>query len=156
MLVRGSRIRLSFSSKTKRFLFKESLCVEARDQSMPESFRKPNEALRRAREERGWTQSEAADALGCSLEAVQSWERGRRSRPGPRWRAKLCEVYQRSPEELGLTREPLRTAPSPARPEASVPSGPLASPEALCGRMDEQESPSGPLTLPGSSISLEV
>jgi transcriptional regulator with XRE-family HTH domain/DNA polymerase III delta prime subunit len=73
---------------------------------MPESFRKPNEALRRAREERGWTQSEAAHALGCSLEAVQSWERGRRSRPGPRWRARLCEVYQRSPEELGLQPTP--------------------------------------------------
>ncbi|HEU5376262.1 MAG TPA: helix-turn-helix domain-containing protein [Ktedonobacteraceae bacterium] len=62
---------------------------------------KPNEALRLAREERGWTQSDAAAALGYSLEAVQSWERGRRN-PRPKQQARLCEVYQRSPEELNL------------------------------------------------------
>ncbi|HEU5384010.1 MAG TPA: helix-turn-helix transcriptional regulator, partial [Ktedonobacteraceae bacterium] len=83
---------------------------------MPKLPRKPNEALRLAREERGWTQSDAATALGFSLEAVQSWERGRRT-PRPSQQAKLCEVYQRSPEELGLrpqlsTQDPFDPAPS--------------------------------------------
>jgi transcriptional regulator with XRE-family HTH domain len=93
---------------------------------MPPS-RKPNDALRRAREERGWTQSDAASALGFSLEAVQSWERGRRI-PRPKQQAKLCEVYQRTLEQLDLGPQPSgKIEPLPAQDtRALVPGAPFA------------------------------
>src|SRR5258708_6226767 len=68
----------------------------------PQEPRQPNEALKRARKERGWTQDEAATAVGCSIDAIQRWERGERSRLWKKWRDRLCEVYQSTPEELGL------------------------------------------------------
>lgn len=77
--------------------------------------RQPNEALIRAREERGWSQSEAASRIGCSLEALQNWERGRRKRIQPRFRIKLCEVYERSLEELNLYPPPRRAQSSPGQ-----------------------------------------
>jgi transcriptional regulator with XRE-family HTH domain len=125
-------------------------------ESSPE-LRQPNDALRRAREERGWTRSDAAFAIGCSIEAIEHWENGRRRRPQAKWRVRLCEVYQRSPEELGLTRTPLRKAPSRALPEAPVPSVRVAlpAPEDIYVRMDEQERPSEPPALPGPPISPE-
>lgn len=95
---------------------------------MPPS-RKPNDALRRAREERGWTQSDAAAALGFSLEAVQSWERGRRT-PRPKQQAKLCEVYQRSPEQLDLGPKLSEKMEPPSAPDPCVlvPAAPEISP----------------------------
>jgi ribosome-binding protein aMBF1 (putative translation factor) len=47
--------------------------------------------LRRAREERGWSQSQLAEALGTNHFTISRWERGR-AFPSPYCRQRLCEV----------------------------------------------------------------
>ena len=49
-------------------------------------------ALKAARERRGLTQAQLADALGCGKETVSRWERGRSRRLHPRHRESLCAV----------------------------------------------------------------
>jgi transcriptional regulator with XRE-family HTH domain len=80
-------------------------------------LRREREALRYARVARGWSLDDAADRLveaavkrGWSdpqpdSHAVGRWERGERS-PRPRSVQLLCDVYQRTPDELGLGLEP--------------------------------------------------
>ena len=48
------------------------------------------EALKAARERRGLTQAQLAQALGCGKETVSRWERGRSRRLHPRHRESLC------------------------------------------------------------------
>ena len=48
------------------------------------------DALKAARERRGLTQAQLADALGCGKETVSRWERGRSRRLHPRRRESLC------------------------------------------------------------------
>ncbi len=47
-------------------------------------------ALKAARERRGLTQAQLADALGCGKETVSRWERGRSRRLHPHHRESLC------------------------------------------------------------------
>jgi transcriptional regulator with XRE-family HTH domain len=63
----------------------------------------PNNLLRHAREERGWSQSRLAEELGVEEQTVRSWERGTRF-PSPRFRNRLCEVFGMTLEQLGLQR----------------------------------------------------
>ena len=51
---------------------------------------------------RRWSQLEVADQLGTTPGNVSRWERGITS-PGPYFRSKLCELFGRSAQELGLT-----------------------------------------------------
>jgi transcriptional regulator with XRE-family HTH domain len=65
-----------------------------------------NNKLRRARELRGWTQREVADHIYLAdARTLRRWENGE-AFPSLRFRAKLCEVFLQSPEELGLILEP--------------------------------------------------
>ena len=50
---------------------------------------------------RHWTQLEIADQLGTTPGNVSRWERGITS-PGPYFRIRLCELFGRSAQELGL------------------------------------------------------
>jgi transcriptional regulator with XRE-family HTH domain len=61
----------------------------------------PNTLLRAARERRGWSQAALADLVGTTELTVGRWERGERS-PQLLYRAKLCELFGMSAEELGL------------------------------------------------------
>src|SRR3989440_4742874 len=61
----------------------------------------PNERLRHARYLKGWTQSDLAAALDTDFETVSRWERGI-AVPGLFYREKLCELFAKSAEELGL------------------------------------------------------
>jgi tetratricopeptide (TPR) repeat protein/transcriptional regulator with XRE-family HTH domain len=62
----------------------------------------PNQLLRQARLERGWTQKDVADRIGAPLNLnVNRWERGT-SKPGAYYIQKLCEVFGKTPAELGL------------------------------------------------------
>jgi len=61
----------------------------------------PNDSLRRARDEQGWTQAELAEKLGTTFETVSRWERGKKA-PGAYFRRKLCDVLGKTAEELGL------------------------------------------------------
>ena len=62
----------------------------------------PNLFLRQARLERGWTQKDVADRIGAPLNLnVNRWERGA-SKPSAYYVQKLCEVFGKTPAELGL------------------------------------------------------
>jgi len=57
--------------------------------------------LRAARDERGWSQKELADAIQTTSVNVSRWENGKNS-PTPYFRQRLCDVYRKTPAELGL------------------------------------------------------
>ncbi|HEU5384071.1 MAG TPA: helix-turn-helix domain-containing protein, partial [Ktedonobacteraceae bacterium] len=61
----------------------------------------PNILLRRAREARGWSQSDLATLLGAGESTIRNWENGR-SFPGPFFQDQLCQIFQLPPERLGL------------------------------------------------------
>src|SRR6202043_3029330 len=85
----------------------------------------PNKKLRYERERRCWSQQELADLLGTTPLNVGRWERGV-TLPGPHFRQKLCEVFEKSPYELGLVPKKTDTEQTPeASPETSA--APVAS-----------------------------
>ena len=61
----------------------------------------PNYRLRLERERRCWSQQELADRVGSTPLNVSRWERGV-TVPSPYFRQKLCEVLEKSAQELGL------------------------------------------------------
>lgn len=63
----------------------------------------PNKRLREQRELRGWTQEDLAEKVEVSPVTVSRWESG--ILPGLDHRRKLCEVFEKSPQELGFMRE---------------------------------------------------
>jgi transcriptional regulator with XRE-family HTH domain len=63
-----------------------------------------NELLCQHRIRRNWRQSDIAEQLDVPLSTVQRWERGIH-RPSAYYRAKLCDLFGLSPQELGLIEE---------------------------------------------------
>ena len=75
----------------------------------------PNLKLRYERERRAWSQQDVADKVGTTPLNVGRWERGV-TVPGPHFRHKLCEVFEKSVSELGLVVaqvDPIVSAPTP-------------------------------------------
>lgn len=64
----------------------------------------PNRRLSRARELRGWSQQTVADQIGTTPVNISRWERGFTS-PSPYFRHKLCTLFGKSAQELGLAPE---------------------------------------------------
>ena len=64
----------------------------------------PNQKLRHERERRAWSQLDVADKVGTTPLNVGRWERGI-TMPGPYFRQKLCEIFEKSAQELGLVHE---------------------------------------------------
>lgn len=64
----------------------------------------PNLLLKSAREQRFWTQEEVANLVSTSAVNVSRWERGITS-PSPYFCNKLCEIFGKDPQELGLVEE---------------------------------------------------
>ncbi len=62
---------------------------------------KPNYYLREERKRRGWSQARLAELLGTEAVTVGRWERGI-SFPYPYFREKLCQLFGKSAQELGL------------------------------------------------------
>ena len=73
---------------------------------------KPNELLRRQRQQRGWSLQRVAEEIrrlceldgrrvGITAHMVGTWERGNK-RPSPLYREKLCVLYGECAEQLGL------------------------------------------------------
>ncbi|HZR39230.1 MAG TPA: NB-ARC domain-containing protein [Ktedonobacteraceae bacterium] len=78
----------------------------------------PNILLRRARQERGWSQQEVADLIGAPQAfMVTRWENGT-AFPGPGYREKLRTLFGKSSQQLGL----LKTSaePAPVDPQAPI------------------------------------
>ena len=64
----------------------------------------PNDLLRAERKKHSWTQSELAKKIGASTNDVSRWERGE-ALPSPYYSLRLCEIFDKSPKELGLNQE---------------------------------------------------
>lgn len=85
----------------------------------------PNRRLKQARELRGWSQAKVAEAIGTDATTVSRWERGLFS-PTPYFRERLCKLFGKNAEELGLlepTYQPLEREQEGAlfRPPATIP-----------------------------------
>jgi transcriptional regulator with XRE-family HTH domain len=61
----------------------------------------PNERLRRERQLRGWSQVHLAEQIGVPDYYISRWERGD-VLPSPYYQQKLCEVFGKTAEELGM------------------------------------------------------
>ena len=90
----------------------------------------PNQRLKAERELRGWSQKYVADQLGADHYYLSRWERGTAS-PSPYYRQKLCVLFDKNAQELGLLQEessehailslaPAETVYDPAIPPLSV------------------------------------
>ncbi|GAC1508114.1 MAG: XRE family transcriptional regulator [Ktedonobacteraceae bacterium] len=64
-----------------------------------------NLALRRARDQRGWSQERVAQEIGTDARNVGRWERGE-TIPSPHFRTKLCLLFQVNAQTLGLVVPP--------------------------------------------------
>jgi tetratricopeptide (TPR) repeat protein/transcriptional regulator with XRE-family HTH domain len=81
-----------------------------------------NLLLRRARLERGWSQRELADLIDAPHAlTINRWENGVVF-PGPGYREKLCQLFEKSLADLGLVRQPALFLESPG------PQGPIIDP----------------------------
>jgi tetratricopeptide (TPR) repeat protein/transcriptional regulator with XRE-family HTH domain len=86
---------------------------------------KPNVLLRRARQERGWSQQEVADLIGAPQAfMVTRWENGT-AFPGPGYREKLRTLFEKSSLELGLLKPPAESFRSDPRAPVHDPTIPL-------------------------------
>ncbi|HYX50793.1 MAG TPA: NB-ARC domain-containing protein, partial [Ktedonobacteraceae bacterium] len=56
------------------------------------------------RESRSWSQADLAEKVGCDTKTVGRWERGI-GFPRPYYGQKLCEIFGKNAEELGLVKE---------------------------------------------------
>ena len=91
----------------------------------------PNYLLRRERERRAWSQQDLADKVGTTPLNVSRWERGITS-PSPYFRQKLCEIFEKNVQELGLV----------AQVDGNLPAThPLISSEASSQATSPAESP---------------
>ncbi|WP_201388670.1 helix-turn-helix transcriptional regulator [Ktedonobacter sp. SOSP1-85] len=74
----------------------------------------PNELLLRERQRRGWTREYVAGQIGIAdAKTIGRWERGV-AFPSAFFLQKLCELYARLPQELGLFRDDPPLYPYPA------------------------------------------
>src|SRR6266571_5379606 len=65
-----------------------------------------SDRLKYERMQRGWSQARVAELIGTDAGNVSRWERGRSS-PSPYFRERLCRLYERNAQELGLLKEEL-------------------------------------------------
>lgn len=82
----------------------------------------PNELLRRERMRHSLSQAELAEKVGASTPSVGRWERGE-AFPDPIYRHKLCELFGKSPVELGFYSD---DPPPVPEPQALHPSPPVS------------------------------
>lgn len=89
-----------------------------------------NHALRRARQERGWSQTVVATKLDTSPKNVSRWECGV-TRPSPYFQTRLCQLFDANAQTLGLL-EPTRSTPAASlsfERSANTPSSPILDPQ---------------------------
>jgi uncharacterized membrane protein/transcriptional regulator with XRE-family HTH domain len=63
-----------------------------------------NQLLKQERERRGWSQARVAEQIESDPGTISRWERGISS-PSPFFRERLCQLYGKTTEELGLLDE---------------------------------------------------
>jgi transcriptional regulator with XRE-family HTH domain len=107
------------------------------------SWEKPMERaeLAKARYSKGWSQEKLAETIGVSRNTISQWERGL-LRPYPIHVHKLCEVFGKTAEELGLiqTIASLSQSSSVAMPSVAIEEflPQCAATIAVCGALGDQ------------------
>ncbi len=71
---------------------------------MADKIKKPNNFLRAARQNRGWSQTRLAEIIGADNTMISRWECGER-KPEPLYQEKLCTIFQLSAVELGFAEQ---------------------------------------------------
>lgn len=104
----------------------------------------PNTLLRRERQLRGWSQTYLAQQIGVQDYYISRWERGDVI-PSPYYQQKLCELFGKTAEELGMLQEKGNRSAQRKQDITSdslVPSNPtlslLSSPPAVEGELPGQ------------------
>jgi len=100
-----------------------------------EAMVKANHRLKSARVIRGWSQARVAEEVGTDPVTVSRWERSLSS-PYPHFREKLCLLFGKNAEELGLVQGHMLEEPIPHSTALYDPMMPLPLPGAkgLVGR----------------------
>jgi len=92
----------------------------------------PNQRLKAERELRGWSQKFVAEQIGADHYYLSRWERGTAS-PSPYYRQKLCVLFGKNAQELGLLEQapmiPAQDRFSSDEPVAVSASGSSAGPQ---------------------------
>lgn len=104
--------------------------------------RQPRKSLTEERLRHSWSQQELAERLGTTPENVSRWERGVTS-PGPYYRQRLCDLFQKSSEELGLF---IEAGSTPEGEEANSTLSEPAPPLPLAVSSTQNSSRSGPFS----------
>jgi transcriptional regulator with XRE-family HTH domain len=87
--------------------------------------------LRQERLQRNWRQSDLAEQLGTTAITVRRWERGKQQ-PSAYYRVKLCALFGKSAEELGLVEvDPSATTTDREASQVGETSGALTDPLSL-------------------------
>lgn len=103
----------------------------------------PNERLRAARQQRGWSQNHLAELVGTNSFTVTRWERGR-AVPSPFYVQRLVAVFGQSTEALGLLPSLELRSSSHAFWSVPYPRNPhFTGREDLLAQLDQQFSPAG-------------
>lgn len=78
---------------------------------MSDTIIHPNNLLKRERNLQGWSFRDVADRIECpDVRLVRRWEHGDIF-PGTHYRQKLCQLFGKNAEELGLLKEFYRLTP---------------------------------------------
>src|SRR2546425_11537398 len=90
-------LRYRFSSITSTL----EMRIEHKEVKVVEQFDKVSsgQLLRRERVNRSFSQEEVAEKIGTTATNVSRWELGHTS-PTPYFRRQLCELFEKSPQEL--------------------------------------------------------
>lgn len=111
-----------------------------------------NERLRQERIKHNWRQHDLAERLGTAVGTVKRWERGSQQ-PGAYFRNKLCALFGKSAEELGLL--PVETPSTDAVPaEERIWSLPFLRNPFFTGRDQLLEQLHTALTHPSTRVAL--
>lgn len=109
----------------------------------------PNRVLKREREQRCWSQLEVADHIGTTAFNVSRWERGI-TFPGSYFRQQLCQLFEKTPQELGFINEQQQELPGPPPASRDLQAPALVDEEESRDKPGEQTA-SSPLVFPVST-----
>lgn len=94
----------------------------------------PNRKLKRERELRGWSQAMVAEKIGSQPALVNRWENGY-AFPSPYYREKLCQLFEKDAEALGLIKNATTEIPK------NLPTTLATIPDEANGEATSQEEP---------------
>jgi peptidoglycan hydrolase-like protein with peptidoglycan-binding domain/DNA-binding XRE family transcriptional regulator len=90
------------ASKIYMCIMEETMRQHYFDQDGFTQGKEPHNILRKERQMHSWTQEQVSEKIGADPGEVSRWERGR-VKPGNYYQERLCDLYGKTPEQLGFT-----------------------------------------------------